>query len=112
MNDQIHTSIIAQFEKQGTKQVRMLFPTYSGPLRTQAEAWLRHKDEEAEQSNKEAVSRACAAAERAASAAERQADAAESANKRATIALIIATISMAATIGGIWVTHKNIKRNP
>ena len=80
--------------------------------------WLSSKDKEAEAqreaSNSEQMElarRASEAADRAATAAERQAIEARRANKRATIALAIAIVSIIATTVGtavsIWITHIN-----
>jgi hypothetical protein len=108
VNSESDPGIIAQFERMGAAQVRVMLPTYSGLLRGQAVAWLKQKDQEAEDTTRDATARASAAAERAAAAAERaaiaaeraaaaaerQADEAERANRRATIALVLAIISI------------------
>jgi phage terminase Nu1 subunit (DNA packaging protein) len=83
--------------------------------------WLSSKDKEAEAqrdaSNAEQMEiarRASEAAARAATAAELQAIEARRANKRATIALVIATISIIATTVGtavsIWISHIDARK--
>jgi hypothetical protein len=76
-------------------------PGIAGTRRPLVEEWLCSKEEahsEASQSQQaEAASRAASAAERAAAAADGQAMAAQRASTRATVALIIAIISAAAS---------------
>jgi hypothetical protein len=80
--------------------------------------WLSSKDKEAEAQREasnseqtELARRASEAADRAATAAELQPVEARRANKRATIALAIAIVSIIATTVGtavsIWITHIN-----
>jgi hypothetical protein len=133
-------SFIAELEKMGVPEVkhRLDRGTISGPLVPIAFAWLAEKEREderrrdafnseqieiakaasltaeraaaaAEAAAKEAA-RASAAAERQAAASERQATAAERANRRATIALMIAITSIITTMVSIWITHNDAGR--
>jgi len=84
---------------------------------TAAVEWLAQEERgslalsEASQAEQNAIaSRAAVAAERAATAAERAATAAEKANARATIALVIAIVSIAATIIVGAVVHLDAQR--
>jgi hypothetical protein len=100
----------ARFDRMGRTQVEAFLKEVAVQEndRQAGRQWLsedehRRDDSQAEQASLarkaiEEASRAAAAAERAAAAAERQALAAEKANTRATIALVIAIISIVATI--------------
>jgi hypothetical protein len=114
--------ILARLEEFGPNQIRTLMASGNLPGGWNVgfiTEWLAAKDQEerrlsdssqAEQieiarAASRAAERAATAAERASAAAERQAVAAERANKRATTALVIASISIIATIIGMVVVH-------
>jgi hypothetical protein len=105
---------IARLEATGVSSVRSDFA--AGKIQPHlihlTATWLSGKEKQAEArreaSNAEQMDiarRALEAAERAASEAERQANAAERANTKATIALIIAIVSVVATAINTWMTH-------
>jgi hypothetical protein len=105
---------IAQLEGMGVTLVRSeLERGKISPHRVHLTAtWLSAKDKEAEAGREaskseqiELARRASEAADRAATAAELQAIEARRANKRATIALVIAIISIIGTAVSIWLTH-------
>ena len=133
LTPQQERAFIAELEKMGRTEARSRLDhgTISPAFAHITWAWLAEKEREderrrdtfnseqieiarvaslaAEAAAKEAA-RASAAAERQAAAAERQATAAERANRRATIALVIAIASMITTIVGIWITHSDVER--
>jgi hypothetical protein len=78
--------------------------------RYSASRWLAEKEREENLRRDASISEQMELMRRASSAAERQAIAAERANTRATIALVIAIISMAVTIAGIWTTHLDVNK--
>lgn len=111
--------IIAQMEKLGEAQVRLLVNSGQWPthLNRTALKWLSEKDRVSAQkrletegkqtelaaSANDAAWTSAKAAERAAAAAEAQAAEARLANTRATLALIIAAVSLAVSAAiGIW----------
>ena len=105
---------IVQLERTGVKLVRSELEggKISPHLVHLTATWLSAKDREAEAqreaSNSEQIElarRASEAAERAATASEVQAIEARRANKRATVALAIAIISIIATAISIWIVH-------
>ena len=105
---------LAQLEGMGVSLVRSEFERKQIPphLIHLTGTWLSGKDREAEARREasnaeqmELAKRASEAAERATAAAERQAAAAQRANTRATIALIIAIVSVVATAINIWIAH-------
>jgi hypothetical protein len=107
-------ALIKRLEFLGPAQVRMLMQSggWAHSFHPITIKWLAEKNQEparlndASQAEQAALARAAnTAASRAALAAERQATAAEKANTRATIALIIASASMIATIIGIWLVQ-------
>ena len=122
-----HQRFIADLERRGVNQVRSELErgTLSPAAVHPASAWLAEKDKEDERrkeaSNAEqmelarrasdAAERAAEAAERSAVAAEREATAVEKANKRATLALVIAIVSIIATGIGIWTNHRDAQHD-
>jgi hypothetical protein len=99
----------AEFGKLGEAGVRARVRTWAGDERRFALEWLKQLEDEASDRLQEAEGRkesaqalAATAASRAAIAAERQADAAEKANARATIALIIAIVSIMVNAFMAW----------
>jgi hypothetical protein len=134
LTEEDERQFIAHLESLGPEQVKLMLPhgKFVPAFEGIALKWLAAKDREAdirtEASQSEQIEiarrasataeRAADAAERASAAAERQAVAAERAateavraNKRATIALVIAVISIIATAAmttiGIWITHSD-----
>jgi hypothetical protein len=98
---------IADLEAQGKTQVRSNFDhgKISPGFVYLASKWLAETEREEERRREAAQSEQTELMRRASVAAERQAHASEQANKRATIALVIAIASMIITIIGVWVTH-------
>ena|ERR1700747_938282 len=94
---------IADLERKGETQVRddLKHGRTSEPFHDIVRRWLSERERSREASHSEQME----LNRRASSAAERQARAAESANKRATIAIIIAITSAIITAINIWVTY-------
>lgn len=70
--------------------------------------WLSERERAAEHRKEASISEQIELMRRASAAAERQAIAAERANRRATIALVIAIAAMIVTIIGIGITHWDV----
>jgi hypothetical protein len=107
---------LTRFEEMGEDAVRILAYTQRFTTKNQRLAikWLAQKDQESERrreaSQAEQINIARSAKDAAwaaSSVAERAAAAAEKANIRATTALVIAAISIAATIIGVWIVHQD-----
>jgi hypothetical protein len=128
----LNAELADHLEKLGRRRVEELLSAdgFAQALVPGVHRWLDEKDQESarvrgalDATQTEIATRAAAAAERASAAAERQAVAAERAalaaeraNKRATIALIIAIISLISTaiitVIGIWIVHRDSARLP
>ena len=112
MNPEAERQFIAELEKQGETRVRdNLAHGHIAPAWGHvASTWLSEKERESERRREASNSEQIDLMRRASTAAERQAIAAERANTRATIALVIAILSMIVSAIGIWMpfwsTHK------